>query len=219
MLPWLALGCGEPTPPPPAPAPAPVVVSAPVPVEPRADGTTDGLVPVELQFEGVGDLHRRWFSDRAIVTALSEGLAPCVRDRAVVRMAWDEPTFTGTIRLYVDRASLACNPPRGESVDLGAIEPIGRALAAYRDAVANTFDLRVSSFRIELEALDGTQLCRLTLGGQFPPDGTSWAPCADLGGRTVCAGDARPGAREPGVRLLSFADPADTVYVGRCLGR
>lgn len=199
------------------PAPEPAVVSRPVPLPsaPASGEAGDGPVQVELQFVGVGDLHQRWFSDRAIATRLAEGLTPCVRERAVVRMTWDDATFAGSIRLYVDQRSLTCHPERSDAaVDLAPFAPIARSLAAYRDAVANSFDLRVASFKVELEALDGTRLCRLTLGGQFPPDGSTWSPCVDLGGRTVCAGP-----REPGLTSFGFEDPADTRYLAGCLGR
>lgn len=197
-----------------------MIVSRPMPAAPPADGASGGPVQVELQFEGVGDLHQRWFGDAAIVTRLAEALSPCVQERAVVRMSWDEPTFTGTIRLYLDRATLGCRAEHRDGVvDLTPMEPVARALAAYRDGVANTFDLRVGSFKVQVEALDGTRLCRVNLGGQFPPDGSTWHPCVDLGGTLTCAGDAEPGPRADGVRAFTFSDPADGKYLAGCFGR
>lgn len=219
MIALLALACTGAPPPTPEPAsspkpivskPFPVVTAAPAPEgEPAPSG---GPVPIELQFEGVGDLHQRYFGDTEIVTPLATALGDCMKGRAVVRVSYDQERRIGRIRIYTDRDSLTCVPSRvGEGVDLRPLEPIGRALAAYRDTVAGRFDYRVASFKIDLEALHGTQLCRLQLGGQFPPDGSTWSACAVLGGEQVCAGDA-----DDGVRQLVFPDAARNRYLLGC---
>lgn len=216
------LGCGTtPTPPTEAtpvvePAPAKPVVSKPFPVvqagEPGAPVAPGGPVPIELQFEGVGDLHQRYFGDREIVTQLAIDLGACMNERAVLKISYDTERRIGRIRVYVDPKNLACTPRRTpQGVDLSPLRPIGEGLARYRDTLAGRFDYRLASFRIDLEALSGTHLCRLDLAGQFPPDGSTWGACAVLGGEEVCAGE-----KTDGVSVLGFDDPKRTAYLASC---
>ncbi|MEZ4316568.1 MAG: hypothetical protein R3F61_03670 [Myxococcota bacterium] len=222
----LLWACGEPPPPPPPPKKAPEVVNhAPVmaaapEVEPGGDPVVGGAVPVEVQFVGVGELHRRYFGDLEIVSDLSRGLGACVQERAVVRVSYDEDERIGRIRLLADGDQITCRPvlsggappvAGSSSLDVSGLEPLGRSLAAYRDVVAGRFDFRVASFRIELELLTGTNGCVMQLGGQFPPDGTTWDPCVDLGGERSCA----PGG-DDGTATFAFGDPKQTAYLARC---
>lgn len=170
----------------------------------------DGPVPVELQYVGVGDLHQRWFGDEAIVTDLAVALGPCIRERAVVRTTWDEAAKTGRIELLVEGRQLACRASGTDPVDLAPFTPVTRALAAYRDAVASRFDFRVASFAVGVEVLQRTTLCRLTVGGQFPPDGSTFAQCVDLGGDVQCVEAA------DGTTRFAFADPQHTAYLAGC---
>lgn len=197
--------------------PAPIVTK-PFPVvqaDPALAGkpvAPGGPVPIELQFDGVGDLHQRYFGDPAIVTQLATDLGACFKDRAVLRIAYDTEKRIGRIRLYADPATLTCRPGRtGDAVDLSALEPIGRGLAAYRDTVAGRFDYRVASFRIDLEALSGMHLCRLDLAGQFPPDGSTWSACVSLQGEQVCNG-----APTDGVRALTLQPKKHADYLAAC---
>ncbi|MCB9676570.1 MAG: hypothetical protein H6737_15750 [Alphaproteobacteria bacterium] len=209
----------EPPPPPPPERPPPEVVKQEAIVAPPApdasgDEPIGGGVPIELQFVGVGGLHRRWFGDVGIVTDLSRGLGACMKDRAVVILSYDEEENIGRIRLVLDGDQVTCKPvATGASVELSAVRPLGEALAAYRDTIAGRFDFRVASFRIELELLDGTNGCVLQLGGQYPPDGSTWNNCVDLGGEQKCVGPAREGTAN-----MVFGDGEDARYLAKCFG-
>lgn len=209
------MGCGTTEPPVPPPAPPPPVVKAPVHIvadaEERPEGS-GGPVPVELQYVGVGELHQRWFGDTDIVTMLSKELGACMSGRAVVRMSWDEPTKTGGIWLLLAGDQLTCRPSGGIPLDLGPMTPLSKALTAYRDQVAGRFDFRVASFKVGLEVLEKTHLCRLRVGGQFPPDGSTFDGCVDMGGEERCVTEAKEGTTR-----FAFGDPAHTAYLERCL--
>lgn len=170
-----------------------------------------GPVPVELQYVGVGDLHQRWFGETDIVTHLATALGPCVTDRAVVRMTWDEPTKTGHIWLLVEGRQLTCRSTGTNPVDLTPFTPVSKALAAYRDEVAARFDFRVASFKVGIEVLQRTNLCRMQLGGQFPPDGSTFDACIDMGGEVRCLPDKKTGHVQ-----FAYADPEHTAYLARC---
>lgn len=195
-------------------APPAPIVRKPVLIvgEPEQGATSGGPVPVELQYEGVGELHQRWFGDQAIVTALAKELGPCMADRAVVRISWSEEERKGGIWLLLAGSQLVCRPKGGDPVDLSPMTPLATALANYRDQVAGRFDFRVASFAVGVEVLQKTNLCRFQAGGQFPPDGSSFAPCIDMGGELRCLAD-----REKGATSFSYADPAHTAYLSACL--
>jgi len=186
------------------------VVTTPRPSdEPTVAGSP---VPIELQFVGVGDLHQRWFGDTSIATDLSAALGTCMTDRAVIQISYDEDERIGRIRLYLDGDHSTCKPAIiDSSVELTPVQPLGEALARYRDAVAGRFDLRVSSFRIEIEMLAGTHGCVLHLGGQYPPDGSTWSSCVELGGEDVCVGP-----RDEGTALLRFPQQDHARYLAAC---
>lgn len=190
----------------------PVVIPAAPAPEDGEPITAGDAVPLELQFIGVGDLHRGWFADPAIAGPLSIGLGECMSGLTVVSIRYDEQTRIGRIRLVVHTpASFTCSIGRGTTVSLEPLQPVGRALAAYRDSVAGSFDYRVASFRIELEVRSGLEICELDLAGQFPPDGSTWSPCVNLGGDIGCAGP-----RDVGVASFAFPDPAHTAYLAGC---
>ncbi len=227
----LLLGCGTPSPesPPVEPKPAPtrrVVIDAEDP-ESDADGVktdaggarvdagdaTTEAVSIELQFVGVGGLHQRWFSDRAIVTDLAQSLATCMTGRAVIELSYDEEERIGRIKLLLSGDQVVCKPVKtGASVDASALVPLNTALTGYRDAVAGRFDFRVASFRIEHEVVSGTKGCALHVGGQHPPDGTTFAPCVTLGGEEACAKDPE----DDGVSTFTFRTPQHASYLAQC---
>lgn len=215
----LLLACGGD---PPADEPAESVAPKPVAEaivhspasDPNTPQTPGGAVPVELQFAGVGALHQRYFADDDILVALSETLGACVQDRAVVRVEYDNDTRIGKIRILEDAKQLTCHSTRSaNTVDVSALAPLGKALASYRDTIAARFDFRIASFKIELEAVAGTHGCLLTLGGQFPPDGSTWSSCPTLGGESKCGGPKRDG-----VSVFAFESDTDAAYLNTCLG-
>ena len=99
-----------------------------------------------------------------------------------VEVAYDTPKRLGTLTLTLDADELLCKPVReGADISLRPLEPIGRALAAYRDAVASSYDYRVATFQVWLRTDGGEVACGLMLAGQYPPDGSTWSPCVEVG--------------------------------------
>lgn len=145
---------------------------------------------IRLAFTGVGPLHKNFFSQPGPLAALTSALGPCIDGEATVRVTWEEAIRLGHVTLEVAPTALRCAPVmRGDGLDLSALEPVGRALAAYRDAVAGAYDLRVASFRGEVRLVRPGDDCLLRIGGDFPPDGSRWHACAQVGDRSVCAPD------------------------------
>ena len=200
-------------------SPAPPSPTTEAPSEPSsgtAPTITGSGVPVELQFFGVGPLHKGFFTDPEAVTALSRALGPCVEGTAQVRVRWDAEERIGRLRLKVPPDGLTCLPvTTDEGWDLSPLEPVGRALAAYRDRVAGAFDYRLASFRLGVSFTRGSHQCVLKAAGQHPPDGTRWSPCVDFAGVERCG----EGSREDGVTTLSFADERSRRDLAACFSR
>jgi len=163
----------------------------------------EGRVPVLLAYSGVGHLHQGFFNTPSLIDALSSALGGCVDETAEVVVSWRAEKQTGTIVLHTVGDQLTCRPDvRGDVVDLNALIPVANALAAYRDGVANQFDLRISAFRAGIRVLRGTSVCEVWLGGQYPPDGSTFSPCVSLRGHERCVADDR----KAGVTSLQVAD-------------
>jgi hypothetical protein len=194
-------GCGAPEPvaEPPAltpdtPLPPPVELARNAPLVPAAEGS----VPVVVAYSGVGNLHQSFFNTQELVEAVSAGLGGCVDDTAEVVVSYNSETRVGTIVLHTVGTQLRCRPePTSAGFDLTPLVPIAQTLAAYRDGVANRFDLRIGSFKAGVRVLRGTQVCDVWLGGQYPPDGSTFSPCVSLQGHEVCThGNKRDGLTE-----------------------
>lgn len=158
-------------------------------------------VAVELQFQGVGGLFRGFFTEPELVAQLGVELGPCIEGGlAVVVITWSEETRIGTITVSAEPEMIRCKPGGGSGLDMTPLEPIGRALANYRDAVSGRFDVRIASFRTGLKLISGMNHCAFWSGGQYPPDGSQWKRCADFAGNETCM----PGDRHDGVTTLRF---------------
>ena len=152
----------------------------------------EGSVPVIVAYDGVGHLHQGFFNTPDLVEAVSSGLGGCVTGTAEVVVSYNAERRIGGIVLHSVGDTLACKASvDGSAVDLRPLIPIARALAAYRDGVANRFDLRIGSFRSGIRVLRGTQVCEVWLGGQYPPDGSTFSPCVHLQGHEKCMSDDR----------------------------
>lgn len=172
-------------------ASAEAVTAEVIPGTAEVTGATAALAKgtVELAFTGVGPLHKNFFSQSAPLGTLVEALGDCV-DQATVRVSWEEEIRLGHITLEVAPDKLRCAPAlREDGLDLSSVEPIGRALANYRDMVAGTYDFRVASFRVAFRMVRPGPDCLLKLGGDFPPDGSRWNACVEIGDRVVCGTD------------------------------
>ncbi len=192
----VAVACAEPEPTPVPEAPPPEVPAPPppsaVPVRPdrvAVVAAPDGAAAadVELYFHGLSELYRGFFSDPAAVGALGRALGPCDDRPAPVAISWDNERRIGSISLRVASGS-KCTPVLSpDGVDLAPVVPLGVALAAYRDRLASSFDVRLASFRVSLQLVRGTQACILRAEGDHPPSGTVWSPCFGPADGSSCA--------------------------------
>jgi hypothetical protein len=153
-------------------------------------GGNGEAVQIGLQFNGVSPLYQGYFATEDWVAALGASLGDCLSGEADIVVSYDSEARIGRILVSTTPDELRCLPSvTGDTLDLTALEPIGRALAAYRDTIAAERDIRIASFRSGVRLLRGTDLCEVYIGGQFPPDGTTFSPCVTLLGHETCLGD------------------------------
>ncbi len=173
-------------------------------------------VAVELRFFGISDLHRGFFGDPRFVGQLGQELGQCVSGTAQVIVSYDEETRVGRIVLKAPPDGVTCMPGvSGKTVDLQPLQPLGMALANYRDSVAANFDFRVASFKVGASFTRGSKQCNLQIAGSHPPDGRRWSPCVGFAGTDKCgAGDVKAGVVE-----LEFPARADASYLAACFAR
>lgn len=162
-----------------------VVIVGEPPGDARGEGRAEAdrassPATVQLEFEGVSRLHQGYFSSLDEVQTLVRALSGCV-GLAQLRVTYDTPKRFGRVELIVESGQLWCRPePGSESVDLSPLEPVGRALASYRDAIASAYDFRVASFEAGVWIHQDEGACGLVMAGQYPPDGSSWSPCVEV---------------------------------------
>ncbi|MCO4746529.1 MAG: hypothetical protein KC912_17160 [Proteobacteria bacterium] len=205
------LACGEneeaPVPPEPVDEFVPTAVPAPLPEVPSITAVGgEGAADVELRFHGVGDLHKGFLSDPALVGKLAKALGPCMADTAQVIIRWNAEERVGWIQLKVPPGGVACMPvphPEG-GWDTRPLAPVGEALAAYRDGAAANYDFRFASFAVGMSFTRGSNQCLLRISGQHPPDGSQFSPCVDIAGVPSCVG----GGEEDGVSHLAHTGSA-----------
>ena len=145
----------------------------------------DKLVPIGIAWDGIGALHKSYFSEQEGVTALSVALAPYIQGSVQLKISFDQEERLGKIRIQLPPGSLisvvATSPAQ-----LQQLAPITTALAVYRDHVANRFDLRVQGFHIGLDFFRGPVHCSIFPGGERPPDGRLVSPCVTINGEEQC---------------------------------
>ncbi|TNE86029.1 MAG: hypothetical protein EP330_24145 [Deltaproteobacteria bacterium] len=187
--------CGGEEPPKPPPEPVDEFVStavpAPLPVVPKITAIGAGdAADVELRFFGVGELHKGFLSDPALVGKLGKDLGACVQGTAQVVIRWSNDERVGWIQLKVPPEGLNCMPePHADGGwDLAPLTPVTQALAQYRDGAAANYDFRFASFHVGTSFTRGANQCLLRIAGQHPPDGTAFSPCVDIAGVPACAG-------------------------------
>ncbi|HHO52532.1 MAG TPA: hypothetical protein ENK18_17110 [Deltaproteobacteria bacterium] len=175
---------------------------------------TSGPVPVVLAFSNLNPLYQGYFSTEAWVAELSSALGGCFTESVEVVISYSDETRIGRILIQTPISALACSPvPGPEGVDLSPLVPVGQALARYRDAVAAARDVRVASFRVGVRLVRGVELCDLYVGGQFPPDGTTFSPCLGLRGNEICLGD-----RHEALTSLPWPQGEHREILSACLG-
>ncbi len=100
----------------------------------------------------------------------------------------------GGIRLEVPPGGFVQEPRvTGEVLSVAQLTPITVALAAYRDAIAGRFDIRIQSFVVGLDRTKGPAQCRIGIGGTPPPDGSELDPCLTLNGKKACGSQTPAG--------------------------
>lgn len=167
------------------------------------------LAPIEIVWEGIGALHKSYFSEQEGVTALSVALAPYLQGTVQLKVFFDQENHLGKIRILIPPGALR-SVPQGQPADLQALAPLTVALARYRDHVGNSFDLRVLSFHIGLDFFRGPVHCGLEVAGDPPPDGRIISPCVLINGVEQCGTPGPQGTRFEG---------AAAEQVERCLTR
>ena len=169
--------------------PAAVVVGEVETVEP---------VQIELKWDGIGNLHKGFFADPAVVEPLGAGLAGEVRGPVPVVVRYDSKEFTGQIRLQLDPGRLERSVRvEGDRIALQDLSGITTTLAEYRSGVSGRFDLRVESFTVGIESIRAGRACVFGLAGPPPPDGRLVSPCVEINGRVRCGEAAPNGVRFP----------------------
>ena len=153
-------------------------------------------VQPELKWEGVGNLHKSFFTDPAVIEQLSADLTGEIRSPAPIAIRYDSKGFVGQIRLQIDPGALQ-RPVRavGDTVQLQDLAPLTAALARYRSAVAGRFDLRVESFHVGLESVRPGRACVFRVAGKPPPDGRLVSPCVEINGQERCGTPTPSGTR------------------------
>ncbi len=147
-----------------------------------------------LAFAGVSGLYQGYFAEPERVRQLSTDLGGCFDGLVEVIVGYDSLEHVGRIVLQTSAADLRCRPRAGEEgVDLSPLVPVAAALARYRSGLAAERDVRVSSFRTGVRLVQGGEICDLWLGGQYPPDGSSFSPCIGLRGHERCLGERGAG--------------------------
>jgi len=172
-----------------------------------------GAEPVEivLVWQGIGNLHRSFFSNAEAVSLLSTGLAGRVEGPANIYVRHDGVEYVGSIRLQLRPDTLQIEVgTEGDVIALQDLTPLTAALAGFRSYVAGHFDFRVESFSVGLESFRGPHSCIFGVAGEHPPDGLLVSPCVVVDGKERC-GEATP----VGVRF----DPGVAKIVRSCLDR
>ncbi len=158
-------------------------------------------VQVVLVWQGIGQLHKGFFSDQDLVTGLSADLGGAVTSPANIYVRYDSKTFVGSIRLQLRPDTLELPVAAADDrIQLQALAPVTTALASYRSGVAGRFDLRVDSFSVGIESFRKGHGCIFGVAGLAPPDGRIVSPCVEVDGRQQCGEPGPDGVRfEPQV--------------------
>ena len=144
-------------------------------------------VQVVLVWDGIGSLHKGFFSDPEAVTELATDLAGHLKPPADVHIRYNSQDMIGDITLRLAPDALVVPVAASQDqLNLQALSPITTALASYRSSVAARFDFRVENFRVGIESYRGHRICELGLAGAPPPDGKLISPCVDINGQQHC---------------------------------
>jgi hypothetical protein len=167
-----------------------------------------GAVPVKLylDFVGIGAMHKTFFTDPRVTRKVQQKLLGHVSGSVGVLIGFEKNQ--GRIRVQVAPDLLVASLGTPDAIQLSSLTPLTQTAAFYRDWVASYFDLRVQNFEIGLDITPKKGVCKITVAGDPPLDGTEFAPCIEVDGTALC-GELTEGV----LRLPS----AHHETVGRCL--
>ena len=174
------------------------------------DRTGDEAEPVKLvlEFEGLGALHKSFFADDRVTSALQKRLQGHVSGAVGFVVSYDSRKGRGRIRIQAEAPQFVMPLGEAASLDLRAAVPLTQTVAFYRDWVASNFDFRVQNFDVSLEVTRGSAVCTFEPAGAPPPDGSEINPCFVASGEEVC------GTLED---MVLSVPAAHHEAVGRCL--
>ncbi|MCP4915469.1 MAG: hypothetical protein GY913_00970 [Proteobacteria bacterium] len=159
-------------------------------------------MPVEIQWDGIGALHKGFFSDQEAMTRLAVALAPWLSETVQLQIRYNEDDHIGHLLIQVAPEQLRVPIEAVEGrIGLAVLAPLTTALAEFRDDIAGRFDFRVASFHIGLDFFRGPVHCRVTAAGDHPPDGKLVSPCVLINSDERCGTPEPGGARFDGEAL------------------
>ena len=169
-----------------APSPSPIQVPPLAGTAVEGDEASDSSVKLYVEFDGIGALHKSFFLDDRVTAELQERLRGHVDGAVGVRVAYDNRTGRGSIRIQVEPHKIVAAKGKSDEWSTSALTPFTKAAAFYRDWVASHFDLRVQNFGIGLDITPARALCAVEVAGSPPPDGEELAPCITVDGEEIC---------------------------------
>ena len=166
------------------PSPAPIQVP-PMAAENSDEGSAPS-VKLYVEFDGIGALHKSFFLDDRVTAELQKRLRGHVDGAVGVRVAYENRTGRGSIRIQVEPHKIVAAKGKSDKWSTSALTPFTKTAAFYRDWVASHFDLRVQNFGIGLDITPARALCAVEVAGSPPPDGDLLAPCIAVDGEEIC---------------------------------
>jgi len=211
----VALGCGGEAPPAEAPRPdawVPPNADAAVRYEAGEQG-----VDLLVRTTKVGKTYRAYLTEAERMQALSTAIAPCLSGQVELVITHDPSTSEGRIVLVVPRGRRTCEAKATEDgLDVSALLPLTKGVAAYRRGLGETRDMRIHSWKAGVLFDDaGGRNATLWLAGQVPEDGTTVSVCPDIDSAQHCPEGADP---SEGTTVLKVADKDARKALARYLG-
>ena len=193
--------------------PPPLVMRRVVPpASASQQGSSGSPVAIDFSFEGVGALYQGYFLGQSAVLALSRDMSACVDQAVAVRVRYLNNQRAGQIVGVLPPNASRCAPKiTNNLVDFTPVIPAGKALAQYRDRLANRVDVRIASFEVGVAFGPANNPCYVQAEGTYPPDGSTFSACVVRSGHRYCApGDAA------GVTQLAWGDETTLKPIADC---
>lgn len=172
-------------------------------------------VSIDIAYTSIGKLHRGYFENPELTSALSVAAKSCVDDTLGMVITYDEVERTGRVVVSMLHDRLKCRAkPTADGLDVSGLTPLSTALATYRNAVASKKDIRIYGFRTGIHVRDEAGTATLWVEGQDPIDGSTFSPCAEVDGLESCA----PGKRLDGVTVVKLPDEARQARLASLFG-